>query len=60
VGIRGSTWRHREGCVKVKQLRVEHMAITCIFKSWSILPLLKWMSYMYLGVVYTSEINSYK
>jgi hypothetical protein len=27
VGIGGCTWRHPKGCVKVKQLRVERVAI---------------------------------
>jgi hypothetical protein len=26
-GIGGGTWRHSEGCVKVKQLRVEHVGV---------------------------------
>jgi hypothetical protein len=27
VGIRGGTWHHREGCIKAKQLCVEHVAV---------------------------------
>jgi hypothetical protein len=27
VGISGDTWHHNEGCVKVKQLHVERMAV---------------------------------
>jgi hypothetical protein len=27
MGIGGGTWHHNEGCIKAKQLRVEHVAI---------------------------------
>jgi hypothetical protein len=27
VGIGGDMWHHHEGCVKAKQLRVEHVAV---------------------------------
>jgi hypothetical protein len=30
AGIGGSTWCHHEGCVKVKQLRVERVAVKSI------------------------------
>jgi hypothetical protein len=44
-------WHHHEWCVDVNQLRVEHLAIGTYSMSWSILPPVKWMSSMYLGVV---------
>jgi hypothetical protein len=32
VGIEGDMWLHREGCVEVKQFRVEHVAVGCIYQ----------------------------
>ena len=32
MGIEGDMWLHREGCVEVKQFRVEHVAVGCIFQ----------------------------
>jgi hypothetical protein len=32
VGIRGSMWRHREGCIEAKQLCVECVNVRCIFQ----------------------------
>jgi hypothetical protein len=43
-GINGDTWHHIEECVKVKQLRVERVAI--VPRSWSILPLAEWIDSM--------------
>jgi hypothetical protein len=31
-GIEGGTWRHHEGCIKAKQLHVNHVAVRCIFQ----------------------------
>jgi hypothetical protein len=42
-GTSGGTWRHSEGCIKAKQLRVERMAIRSKTRSWSIFPLVEWI-----------------
>jgi hypothetical protein len=39
----GGTWWHNEGCIKAKQLFVEHVAVGSKLRSWSILPLAEWI-----------------
>jgi hypothetical protein len=60
TGIRGGTWRHREGCVKVKELRVERVAVRSKSQELVHFALAKSIASMYLGVVYKVVITLYK
>jgi hypothetical protein len=51
TGIRGGTWRHREGCVKAKELRVERVAVRSKSQELVHFALAKSIASMYLGVV---------
>jgi hypothetical protein len=51
MGIEDGTWRHHEGSVEAKQLRVECVAINQYPRSWSILPPPEWICSLYLGLV---------
>jgi hypothetical protein len=51
TGIRGGTWRHREGCVKAKQLCVECVVVISKYQELVYFAPAKWIGSMYLGVI---------
>jgi hypothetical protein len=51
AGIRGNTWRHHEGCVEAKQLRVERVAVISKSQELGHFAPAKWIGFKHLGVV---------